>query len=77
MLFRRRVFERVGGFDPSLRHGDFIDWYLRAKADGLRSRLVEAVVVERRIHGGNLTLRDKAGSKDYLTVVRRHLARQR
>ena len=77
MLFRRRVFEQVGGFDPSLRLGDFIDWYSRAKAGGMTSCLVDAVVLERRIHGGNLTLRDKAASQDYLTVVRRHLARRR
>ncbi len=77
MLFRRRSFEHIGGFDPSLGHGDFIDWYLRAKADGLALRLLHTVVLQRRIHGGNLTLRDKAGRKDYLVAVRRHLARQR
>jgi len=77
MLFRRHVFDRVGGFDTGLGHGDFIDWYLRAKAAGLTSRQCDAVVLERRIHGGNLTLRDPGGRKDYLTVVRRHLARQR
>jgi glycosyltransferase involved in cell wall biosynthesis len=77
ILFRRRVFERIGGFDTGLAHGDFIDWYLRAQAAGMVSRQIDAVVLQRRLHGGNLTLRDKAGRKDYLTVVRRHLARQR
>ncbi len=77
VLMRRRLFERVGGFDTSLRHGDFIDWYLRAKAEGLAARSLDTVVLERRIHGGNLTVRDKAARTDYLTVVRRHLARQR
>jgi GT2 family glycosyltransferase len=76
MLFRRRVFERVGPLDPGLAHGDFMDWYLRAQAAGLVSRQLDAVVLQRRIHGGNLTLRDRDGRKDYLTVVRRHLARQ-
>jgi hypothetical protein len=37
---------------------------------------LDTVVLQRRVHGSNLTLRDKAGRKDYLTVVRRHLARQ-
>jgi glycosyltransferase involved in cell wall biosynthesis len=77
MLFRRRLFERIGGFDTGLAHGDFIDWYLRAQAAGLVSRQLDTVVLRRRIHDANLTLRDKAGRKDYLTVVRRHLARQR
>lgn len=77
VLFRRRVFERIGGFDTSLAHGDFIDWYLRAQAAGMVSRRLDAVVLQRRIHGDNLTLRDKADRKDYLTVVHRHLARQR
>jgi glycosyltransferase involved in cell wall biosynthesis len=77
MLLRCRLFERIGGFDAGLIHGDFIDWYLRARKAGLASRQLDTVVLERRIHRGNLTLRDKAGRKDYLTVVRRHLARQR
>src|SRR5271165_2860369 len=76
MLFRRRIFERIGGFDAGFSRGDFIDWYLRAQAAGLVSRQIDEVVLERRIHGDNLTLRDKAGRKDYLTIVRRHLARQ-
>ena len=76
MLFRRRLFERVGAFDTDLAHGDFIDWYLRAQAAGMISCRLDTVVLQRRVHGTNLTLRDKAGRKDYLTVVRRHLARQ-
>ena len=76
MLFRRRLFERVGGFDTDLGHGDFIDWYLRARAAGMVACQLTTVVLQRRVHGANLTLRDKAGRKDYLTVVRRHLARQ-
>jgi glycosyltransferase involved in cell wall biosynthesis len=77
MLFRRQLFERIGRFDTGLAHGDFIDWYLRAREVGMVSRQLDTVVLRRRIHGANLSLRDKAGRKDYLTVVRRHLARQR
>jgi len=76
MLFRRRLFERIGGFDTSLGHGEFIDWYLRAQAACLLTCQLDIVVLERRIHGGNLTVRDRAGRKDYLTIVRRHLARR-
>jgi glycosyltransferase involved in cell wall biosynthesis len=76
ILFRRRLLERVGGFDTDLAHGDFIDWYLRARAAGMASCQLDTVVLQRRVHATNLTLRDKAGRKDYLTVVRRHLARQ-
>ena len=76
ILFRRRLFDRVGGFDTDLAQGDFIDWYLRARAAGMASCQLDTVVLQRRVHGTNLTLRDKAGRKDYLTVVRRHLARQ-
>jgi glycosyltransferase involved in cell wall biosynthesis len=76
MISRRGVFERVGMFDAGLAHGDFIDWYSRAQAAGMAARQLDAVVLARRIHGDNLTVRDKAGRADYLTVVRRHLARR-
>jgi glycosyltransferase involved in cell wall biosynthesis len=76
ILFRRCLFDRIGGFDAGLAHGEFIDWYLRAEVAGMVSRQLDTVVLERRVHGANLTLRDRAGRRDYLTVVRRHLARR-
>jgi glycosyltransferase involved in cell wall biosynthesis len=53
LLIRRNAFERIGRFDEELKATDFVDWYARAKALGLRWRMLPEVVALRRHHPGN------------------------
>ncbi len=56
VMARAEVFDRVGGFDPSYAYaGEDTEWYLRARAAGVRFDLVDQLMVLRRIHGANLT----------------------
>lgn len=77
MLIRASSFRRVGEFEegPPV---DFIGWYLRAQEARLRMTSIEQVVLRRRIHGGNTTLRQRTDLHDgYVEVVRQSLARRR
>lgn len=77
LLARRGAFERVGALATDLRTGWFIDWSMRAADLGVRDLMLPEIVVDRRIHGQNLGLRDPSGRADYLAVVRRNLLRRR
>jgi len=77
VLLRRADFLAVGPFDETLRLGEFIDWFGRARRAGIAEVLVPEIVLRRRIHGGNTTLRERVAAADYLEVVRRQLARRR
>jgi len=77
VLVRTADFRRVGPFNESLRIGEFIDWYSRAIALGLREYRISDVVLRRRIHGNNTTLRRRDSTVDYLTVLKAHLDRKR
>lgn len=72
MLIRRAIFASVGGFDESLRVGEFMDWLVRAKARGVREKSIDAVCLERRLHDDNLG-RSIPDRSDYLRVARRSL----
>ncbi len=50
-LFRTAAFRRVGGF--STRVLDFIDWYARAMDEGLKFKVLDELVCQRRIHDAN------------------------
>jgi glycosyltransferase involved in cell wall biosynthesis len=76
MLAPRRVFDRVGLFDPSFRVGEDTDWMLRARAAGLVIRRVNRVLIRRRIHGANLSYRTEEMRAAIHRVVLR-LARER
>jgi glycosyltransferase involved in cell wall biosynthesis len=57
MLIRLPALERIGPFDPE-RRSEFIDWYLRAARMGLRTRMLDELVLRRRIHATNRSIRE-------------------
>lgn len=74
MLARRAELERVGPFDHELGHGDSAEWFLRARAAGLPERLLEEVLVQRRIHGANRSRVQAEGSREeFLRLLKRGL----
>ncbi len=77
LLARRDAFRRVGKFDPSLRAGEFIAWYGRAREVGLRHSMIPELLVHRRVHRGN-SVHDRASlEQSYLSLIRSQLARRR
>jgi len=77
MLVRREAFLHTGFFDARYRVGEFIDWFMRAQDGGLNSHLAAEVVVKRRIHDANTSLRERDSQKDYLRVLKASLDRKR
>lgn len=76
LLLRRARFHDVGPFHPEVGNGENLDWQLRARAAGLVMIGIDAPVLRRRIHGNNLSLRNKQAGLDYVRVLRAHLARR-
>ncbi len=72
MLARRRVFDRVGGFDPQYRIAGDFDWIVRASRDpDITWEFVpEVVAVMRR--GGLSERRYPAMAREKWRIVRRH-----
>jgi glycosyltransferase involved in cell wall biosynthesis len=77
LLIRRRDFERVGPFsdDPN---GEMMDWLFRARELGLRERILEDVVLERRLHPWSHTVatQERVG-RSYAQILKRALDRRR
>lgn len=75
LLIRRAAFEALGGFDESLPAGEVLDFFSRAGA--VRMRVIDEVVLHRRVHGANSSLHDPDLHAGYLEVARRAIARRR
>jgi len=77
ILVRRPSFQRVGRFNEQLRIGVFMDWYLRARDVGLRELVLPNVFLARRVHGGNIGIRERANRNTYVKVLKAALDRRR
>jgi len=76
-LIRRAAFEGVGPFEATLRAGEFIDWFLRARARGLRIRMLPGIVLWRRLHDANHGVTERVSYSDYARVLKSDLDRRR
>jgi hypothetical protein len=77
MVIRRESFLRVGPFPVQRRLGEFIEWYALARDKGLRETMLSNVLLRRRVHGGNMVLRERAAQSDYIHAVKAALDRRR
>jgi glycosyltransferase involved in cell wall biosynthesis len=76
-VFRRRVFEKVGVFDETLRYGEDHDWFLRARESGASLLVMPEVALLYRLHAENMTHGKNAVDLQFLRVLKRSLDRRR
>ena len=77
-IIRAAAFDKYGPIDERFTVNADLDWSVRARDNGARIRLIDDVVVKRRIHGRNLTLTSKQElDATRLQIVRASLARRR
>lgn len=74
---RRRVFERVGLFNPALRIGEDKEWFQRALAANIAPYLVSTIALEYRVRSGSLTYGMIDHGHWFLAALRDHLHRRR
>ena len=76
-IFRRQCFEQVGMFDATLRYGEDVDWFLRAREAGVAIEVRDRVVVWHRQHESNMTLDTDQSNHYFLAALRKSLQRRR
>jgi hypothetical protein len=76
LLATSRSLELVGAFDCNLVLGEFVDWIARAREIGLREAAVPDVVLHRRVHASNHTLRHGDDLVELTRVLRDALQRR-
>jgi glycosyltransferase involved in cell wall biosynthesis len=77
LVARRRAFEAIGPLDESLRLGEDVDWFLRAREQGLRTAVVDEVVLYYRFHRRNTTRGRMPREVGYARAIKKILDRRR
>jgi glycosyltransferase involved in cell wall biosynthesis len=77
IVLRRSVFERIGGFNVSLKVGEMLEFMARFADAGLAITCVPETVLLRRIHTGNTMRPDGAAANSYPRALKAVLDRRR
>ena len=76
-LFRREAFAKVGPLNGSMTYGGDVDWFLRAREQGLAIAAVDRVTLFYRLHPGNLTRHKTRRDHFLLLALKQSLDRRR
>ena len=75
-MFRREVFEAIGGFDESFAHSEDMDLLVRMREHGIGVAILPEVVLYRRFHSDQMTARPPE-SLPLLRSLRQKIDRER
>jgi glycosyltransferase involved in cell wall biosynthesis len=76
-LFRRSVFDAVGPLDESMRYGEDVDWFFRARELGIEIGISSEVTQLYRIHDSNMTKDTRKSDLYFLSALKKSLDRRR
>jgi len=76
-LFRREVFDTVGGFAPELTYSDDHDFLLRTREHSIPTKMIHETTILYRRHPGNMTQIEGHYSPSFLALIKRSLDRRR
>ena len=78
LLMRRSTLEQVGLFDESMTYGgEDVDWVFRCADLGVVEIEVDDIVLNRRIHGGNMTMSEADMQRAMFAILRKRAQRRR
>jgi glycosyltransferase involved in cell wall biosynthesis len=78
LVARRSLFETIGVFDTTLKHGDDTEWFVRAERHGAVGELLPDVLVRRRLHANNRSRQWAGRSRaEYLHLMRALVGQRR
>jgi glycosyltransferase involved in cell wall biosynthesis len=77
LVARKAVFERAGGFDTALSHGEDTEWLLRAKDCGIPMGIVQETLLLRRVHSGNVSLMKPPDYGMLLSLLKQSIDRRK
>jgi glycosyltransferase involved in cell wall biosynthesis len=76
-LFRKEVFHKVGLFDPALRYGEDLDWFMRARECRVSIVVLDQVTLLYRLHETNMTRGQNLTSLNMFKALKKSLDRRR
>lgn len=69
LLLKRDLFLKIGLFPTNVQIGEFLSWYLRATEQKVKVIMLPEVLMRRRIHKNNLSLREACHRSQFAKIL--------
>ncbi len=77
LMVRPAAFAKIGMFNPEFAVSEDSDWFMRARDAGLKSAVLQEVLVKKRVHADSATMTQKNMSNQLLSALRSSIQRKR
>ena len=78
IVARKAVFDQIGGFNLRYQVGEDLEWFTRAKDEGIPLVILPDILLNRRIHNSNLSIKQPhACNAARLQIIKESIDRQR
>ena len=75
LLARRSLFDEVGVFNTDIAIAADVDWFVRAKDQGIAMGIVPEVLLYKRVHDANLSSNAEKNNQELLALLRQSISR--
>lgn len=69
LLLKRDLFLKIGLFPTDVKIGEFLSWYLKATEQKVRVIMLPDVLMRRRVHKNNLSLREASHRSQFAKIL--------
>lgn len=76
LVARKSIFDLVGGFNPDYKVCSDFEWFTRAKDAGIKLKILDEVLLHRRVHGENISSQMQARKKSMLKMFKESIDRK-
>lgn len=76
-LIKEEIFEKVGFFNEELTIAETVDWFSRVKDEGIGFKMIDDIVLRRRVHTTNSGIRHRDNRHDYTKALMASIKRKR
>ena len=71
---KKKVFDKVGFFDETLKSGEIVEFQIRLKQKNIKIKRIPILTSNRRLHNNNFGRSNKQQEyKDYISILRNKL----
>jgi glycosyltransferase involved in cell wall biosynthesis len=77
LVAKKKLFEKVGYFDPKLKISEDVDWFARVNDMSIPTAVISEVLLLKRVHDSNVSISINKDNTYLLRAVRRSILRKK